>query len=41
MFKVAYKFLPERKVDVVPFRNQWDIDRYVAGEVIKGDFSGT
>lgn len=40
LFKVAKQFLPERKVEAVPFRNQWDIDRYVAGEVIKGNFSG-
>ena len=37
LFKVAKKFLPDAKVDAVPFRNQWDIDRYVAGEMIKGD----
>lgn len=37
LFKVAKQFLPYAKVEAVPFRNQWDIDRYVAGEMIIGD----
>ncbi len=36
LFKVAKKYLPEATVDAVPFRNQWDIDRYVAGHVHNG-----
>ncbi len=40
LFKVAKKFLPAAKVDAVPFRNQWDIDRYEAGELYKGSYNG-
>lgn len=36
LFKVAKKYLPEATVEAVPFRNQWDIDRYEAGHVHNG-----
>ncbi len=42
LFKVAKKYLPEATVEAVPFRNQWDIDRYVAGHVHNGGgYSGS
>ena len=42
LFDVAKKYLPEATVDSVPFRNQWDIDRYVAGHVHNGGgYSGS
>lgn len=37
LFKVAKKYLKNAKVEVVPFNNQYDIDRYVAEPVYKGD----
>ena len=39
LFKVAKKYLPEAKVEAVPFNTLEDIDNYVAGSVIKGSFN--
>ncbi len=39
LFKVAKKYLPEAKVEKVPFNTQADVDSYVAGEVIKGAYN--
>ena len=40
LFKVAKKYLPAAKVDVVPFNTQADVDNYVAGELYKGSYNG-
>ncbi|MBR3868062.1 MAG: cellulase family glycosylhydrolase [Clostridia bacterium] len=40
LFKVAKKYLPAAKVDVVPFNTQEDIDNYVAGKIYKGSYNG-
>lgn len=40
LFKVAKKYLPAAKVDVVPFNTQEDVENYVAGEVYKGSYHG-